>query len=118
MWTCGRRLRQIAIALIGDDDRSAGLGDEKIGAGDADVGGEEFFAQIVRASASSETGSAEIARCRQIRVRPKKVRCDLIAGEMHRRRDDVRRHLMAQLDDIFAEIGFDRRDAGRFERGH
>ena len=38
-------LREIAIAFVGDDDRSARLGDEKIGAGDADVGGEEFFAQ-------------------------------------------------------------------------
>ena len=38
-------LRQIAIAFIGDDDRSAGFGDQKIGAGHADIGGQELVAQ-------------------------------------------------------------------------
>ena len=37
-------LRQIAVALVGDDDAGAGLGDQKIGAGDPDIGGEEFAA--------------------------------------------------------------------------
>jgi hypothetical protein len=41
----GQRLRQVAVALIGDDDAGAGLGDEKIRAGDADIGGEELRAQ-------------------------------------------------------------------------
>ncbi len=36
-------LRQIAIALVGDDDRGAGLGDEEIRAGDADIGAREIF---------------------------------------------------------------------------
>ena len=40
---------------------------------------------------------------------------DLVLGEMHRRRDDVARRLVAELDDVFAEIGLDRRDAERFE---
>ena len=40
---------------------------------------------------------------------------DLVLGEMHRRRDDVARRLVAQLDDVFAEIGLDRRDAQRLE---
>ena len=40
---------------------------------------------------------------------------DLRLGEMHRRRDDVRRQFMAKLDDVFAKIGFDRRDAVGFE---
>ena len=38
-------LRQVAVALVGDDDRGAGLGDQEIGAGDADIGGEEAVAQ-------------------------------------------------------------------------
>ena len=38
-------LRQVAVALVGDDDRGAGLGDEEIRAGDADIGGEEALAQ-------------------------------------------------------------------------
>ncbi len=45
IWTFGKVCGEIAIAFVGDDDRRAGLGDEKIGAGDADIGGEEFFAQ-------------------------------------------------------------------------
>ena len=39
-------LRQIAVALIGDDDAAAGLGDQEIGAGDADIGGQEPFAAV------------------------------------------------------------------------
>jgi hypothetical protein len=37
---------------------------------------------------------------------------DLVLVEVHRRRDDVARVLAPQLDDVLAEIGFDRRDAG------
>ena len=36
---------QVAVALVGDDHRGAGLGDEQVGAGDADIGGEELLAQ-------------------------------------------------------------------------
>ncbi len=45
MWILRQDLRQVAIALVGDDDRGAGLGDQEIGAGDADIGGEEVLAQ-------------------------------------------------------------------------
>jgi len=34
----GQGLGQIAVALVGDDDGGAGLGDQKVRAGDADVG--------------------------------------------------------------------------------
>ena len=34
---------------------------------------------------------------------------------MDRRRDDVARRLAAQLDDVLAEVGLDRLDAGRLE---
>ncbi len=57
-----------------------------------------------RAGGQIEMGAAEIRR-------------DLILGQMHRRRDDMRGHLAAKLDDIFAEIGLDRRDAVGLERG-
>ena len=40
---------------------------------------------------------------------------DLLLDQMHRRRDDVARRLVAQLDDVFAEIGLDRGDAVRLE---
>ena len=69
-----QRLGQIAIALIGHDDRCAGLGDQEIRAGDADVGGEELFPQYgarlgeqsgrsrsrSRAAGSSSMGAAEV----------------------------------------------------------
>ncbi len=45
IWTRGQVLRQVAIALVGDDDRRAGFGDQEIGAGDADIGGEKFRPQ-------------------------------------------------------------------------
>ena len=41
---------------------------------------------------------------------------DVVAREMDRGRDDVRGRLVAQLDDVFAEISLDRRDAGRLQR--
>ncbi len=45
----GQDLRQVAVALVGDDDRGAGLGDEKIRARDADIGGKKALAQNARA---------------------------------------------------------------------
>ena len=36
---------------------------------------------------------------------------DLLLHQMDRRRDDVARRLVAQLNDVFAEIGLDRGDA-------
>src|SRR5919108_251963 len=36
---------------------------------------------------------------------------DLALGDVQRRADDVARHLVAELDDVFAEIGLDRLDA-------
>ena len=40
---------------------------------------------------------------------------DLLLDQVHRRRDQMARRLVAQLDDVFAEIGLDRGDAVRFE---
>ena len=45
MCTLGRVLREVAVALVGDDHRGAGLGDQEVRPGDADLGGEEFLAQ-------------------------------------------------------------------------
>ena len=41
---------------------------------------------------------------------------DLLGRKVNRRRDDVRRPMPGKLNDVFAEVGFDRFDAGRFER--
>ena len=104
-----QRLGQVAVALVGDDDRGAGLGDEEVRAGDADIGGEEFLAQHAARLGEQAGRLGQIAVGRQMGVDAAEVRLDLLLGEMHGRRDDVRRHLVAQLDDVFAEIGLDRR---------
>ena len=43
-----QELGEVAVAFIGDDHRRAGLGDQEIRAGDADVGGEEALAEHCR----------------------------------------------------------------------
>ena len=40
-----QRLAEVAVALVGDDHRLAGLGDQHVGAGDADLGLEILLAQ-------------------------------------------------------------------------
>ena len=53
----------------------------------------------------------EIAVGRQVRVDAAKVGLDLVLVDVDRRRDDVRGRLVAELDDVFAEVGLDRNDA-------
>ena len=105
-------LRQIAIALVGDDDRRAGFRDEKIRAGDADVGRQKLFTQNAARFRQQLRRLGQIAVLGQMRVNAPEIALDLILGQMHGRADDVRGNLATQLDDIFAEIGLDRRDAG------
>ena len=112
----GQDLRQIAVALVGDDDRASRLGDEKIRAGDADVGGKELVAQDGARLAEQLLGLRKVARRRQIAMGAAKVGFDVVAADMDGRRDDVRGRLAAQLDDVFAEIGLDRLDSRRFQR--
>ena len=104
-------LREVAVALVGDDDRRPGLGDEEIRAGDADVGGKEVVAQDRARLAEQLLGPRQVAIGRQIAMGAAEVGLDVVAGDVDRRRDDVRGRLAAQLDDIFAEIGLDRFDA-------
>ncbi len=103
-------LGEVAIALIGDDDRGAGLGDEEIGAGDADIGGEEPLAQHAARLAEQRCRLAQVTVRRQVGMGMTEVGLDLLLSDMHGRRDDVARRLMTELDDVFAEIGLDRRD--------
>ena len=106
-------LRQVAIALVGDDDRRAGLGHQEIRAGDADIGREEAVAQDHARLGEQRLVLLQIAVGRQMRVHAAEVGLDLLLGEMHRRHDDVRRQLVADLHQVFAEVGLDRRDAVR-----
>ena len=73
----GQDLGQVAIALIGDDDRGAGFGDQEIGAGDADIGLEELLAQHPARLVDELAGSVEVAVGRQMRVRRAEIGLDL-----------------------------------------
>ena len=64
--------------------------------------------RIARASPSSCSGCERSRSRREIAVDAAEVGLDVVAGDVDRRRDDVRGRLAAQLDDIFAEVGLDR----------
>ncbi len=108
-------LRQVAVALIGDDDARAGFGNQEIGPGDADFGGKEVRAQdgarllaqgahLLQGAVGVEPGMRRAERVG-----------DLLLHQVDRRRDNVARWLVAQLDDVFAEIGLNGGDAICFE---
>ena len=61
-------------------------------------------------STSERLGSSSVCTSRKV-----SATCSLV--QMEGRRDDVARRLVAELDDVFAEIGFDRHDAVGFEKG-
>src|SRR5216683_2053643 len=88
----GQRLRQVAIALVGDDDGRAGLGDAEIGAGDADIGGEEFLVQHRARLGDQGRRLLEQARRIEIGVRVAEALGDLLLHQMDRRGDDVARY--------------------------
>ena len=111
-----QRLREIAVALVGDDDRRAGLRDEEIRAGDADVGGEKFLAQYLARLGQQLHRLGEVAIRRQMRMHAAEIGLDLLLGQVDGGANDMRRNLAAQLDDIFAEIGLDGPDAGGLQR--
>ena len=108
LWQC---LRQVAIALVGDDDRSAGFGDEEVGAGDADIRREVLLPQHAARLLDERRNLGQIALRVEMGVDAAEVCLHLVARQVHGRCDDVGGPLIAQLDDVFAEVGFDRRDA-------
>ncbi len=116
MWTRGKVWRQIAVALVGDDDAGTGLGNQEIGAGDADIGGKKPGSQQGAGLVAQLSGLGERPVRVERPVRGAKGVGNLLLDQVHRRRDQVARRLVAQLDDVFAEIGLDRGDPVRFEK--
>ena len=102
-----QELREIAVTFIGDDDGGARLGDEKIGARNANVRCQEFLAQDLARFGDEVCGLVENAALRKLRVRLAEAPFDFSDGQMNGRRDDVARRFVLKLNEIFAKIGFD-----------
>ncbi len=98
------RLGEVAIAFVGDDHAGTGLGDQEVAAGDAHVGLEEFLAQH-GARLAHQSGHRVLARASGV-IGFEKV-CDLFAGLVDGRGDDVRWRLVGELDDVFTQVGLD-----------
>ena len=113
----GQNLRQVAIALIGDNDGSAGFSNEKIRAGNANVRGKKFIAQNGACFGEKLHRLAEVARRIQMGMDTAKIRFHLTCIEMDGGRDDMAGGFAAQLDNIFAKVGFHRRHARALNRG-
>src|SRR5580700_1650468 len=96
-------LRQIAVALVGDDHRGAGLGNAEIGASDADIGGEELAPQYGARFGNERRRLVEGASGIELFVRLAKAVGDLLLHQMDRRGNDMARILFADLDDVLAE---------------
>ena len=107
-----QRGHHAAVALVGDDRDRAGLGHQEVAARDAEVGAEKMPAQHLARLARERLG---VGQARAVVVLGEQVR-DLLLVLVDRRRDDVRRRLLRQLDDVLAQVGLDRRDAGSLER--
>ena len=108
-----QRLRQVAVALVGDDDARAGLGDEEVGAGDADVGLEVIArAAPARASSTISPTSVEV-RCGRAGGGARRTGRPPARGLVHGGHDDVAGRLVGELDDVFAEVGLDDLDSRR-----
>ena len=108
-------LGQVAIALIGHDHAAAGFGDQKIRPRDADIGGEEFLPQLGARLGQDVAPFVEHAVGRQVGVQPAEIRLPILAVQVEGRGDDVGGVLVAELQDVLAKIGLDRRDAVGFQ---
>ena len=102
---------EAAIAFVGGEGNHSGIGNEEIRAADSHFGGEKIAAE--RAAG----GGDQLDRIVSIHVAQflfEKIG-DVFAGKVHGRRDDVIGRFVAQLNDIFAEIGLEGLDAGFLE---
>ncbi len=107
----GQGLGEVAVALVGDDGGRAGFGDQEIGAGDADIGGDETLAQHLTPLVDDGARLVERPLRRQLGVGGLERIGPLLPDQMEGRRQQMAGRLVAQLDDIFAHVGFDRNDA-------
>ncbi len=82
-----------------------------VGAGDAHLGGEELLAQHGTRFRQQHLRLLQRPGLRVIAVMGAEGVRHLVFRQVHGRGDDVARRLVAELDDVFAEVGLDRAEA-------
>ena len=85
----GQRLREVAIALVGHDDRVPVSAIRKFAPGDADIGRQEAVAQHGARFGEQLHRLREVARRVEMRVDAAEIALHLRRVEVHGRRDDV-----------------------------
>ncbi len=92
---------QPGVAFIGADHQRAGFGNRVIGSGDAHISGEYFSRSSLRATFTS---ALNIGGLLHLGFLAEEVG-DLFLGQVQGWHDHMRRRLMGELNDPFAEIG-------------
>ena len=104
----GQRRAHPPVALGLDDADRAGLGDAEVRAADRHRHRQELLAQVTpRASAIAAGSEPELPA---LRDRALEQRRDLGAVAVDRGHEDVRRLVVAELDDQLGQVGLDRLD--------
>jgi hypothetical protein len=111
----GQGVGEIPVALVGDDDVGAGLGDEEVGAGDAHVGVQVLLAQHLAGLVDDVGDLGEPFGQAILGVVFVEQVGDLALGLVHGGRDDVAGRFARQLDDVLAEIRLDGLHARRLQ---
>ena len=95
---------QARVALVFDESHRAGIGDQEIGAADADVGGQEFLPQHAARDQRLLLDHRLVGHAQGAREQIAHV----VAGQVQGRRDNMIRTLVRELQDVFAQIGLHR----------
>ena len=94
--------RHAAVAFVGDQHYGASLGYCEVHAGYRHVSASEHGSQLL-------TGAPSQALCvlaAQILAVVRQQICNLFSSLVHRRRDDVVRRLMGELNDVLPQVSF------------
>ena len=111
--TRGRLGDEPAVAFVRHEDDGARVADTEVRTGDADIGGVERLAKL-----ASRRPRQLLQLCRhRFSVDAREKRSDVLLRLLDRRSDDVDGVLTGELEDVFAEIGFDDADAHGLEGG-
>ena len=113
MCTLGGVVVSSALPSLVTVQTAPGIGDQEVGAGDADLGGEELLAQLAPGALDHRRHVLAAVR---LAVPLLEQDRDLLAGAVHGRPDDVRGRVAGKLDDVLGQIGLDPLDPGLGQR--